>query len=344
MKKILPFLILALTFSSVFAQVNITFEVNTAAMSSVDAAGIFLAGGTGFGVPGDNPMTDPDGDGIYSITVQRDQGIASNYTFLNGNCPGWDCKENLGGLPCADAANFNDRILSPVMSDTTILACFGTCDNDGLCTIITDSIEITFELNTENITVDPGGIFIAGGGNFGNPGDYPMIDPDGDGIYTITVTKAVGFNSYYTFTNGNCGDYSCKEDLDGLPCGDPAAFNDRFLAATLSDSTILACFASCVNDGTCIETSVNGLRIDENLFTLRPTLVNDFTNITFGENAISQKSQIVVMNAVGQIVHTADVQNESNYRVNTTQYSSGIYFLSIRTEKAMLTKKFVIQK
>jgi hypothetical protein len=343
-RNFLPLIILALTFSAAFAQVNITFELNTATLSSIDPGGLFIAGGSGFGGPGDNELLDPDGDGIYSVTLQRDQGFSSNYTFLNGNCGDYSCKENIAGLPCSDPANFNDRFIGSVMSDTTVLACFGTCDDDGTCTIVTDSIEITFQLNTSTITVDAGGVFLAGGGNFGNPGDNPMIDPDGDGIYTITVTKALGFQSHYTFTNGNCGDFSCKEDIVGLPCSDPMAFDDRFLSATLSDTTILACFGTCVSDGTCDDVSIDGLKIDQNLFTLRPTLVNDYTNITFDENTINQEKQIVVMNSVGQIFHSTDVQNEITYQMDTTQYPSGIYFLSVKTDKKMLTKKFVVQK
>ena len=35
-------------------------------------------------------------------------------------------------------------------------------------------------------SIDPTGMFIAGGGNFGNPGDYPMTDLGG-GVWSITV-------------------------------------------------------------------------------------------------------------------------------------------------------------
>ncbi len=343
-RKFLPLIIFALTITTCIAQVNITFELNTATIPTIDPAGIFIAGGSGFGNPGDNPLIDPDGDGIYTTTISKPMGFTSNYIFLNGNCGDYSCKEILAGLPCSDVTNFNDRLLPPVMSDTTILACFGTCDDDGSCTIITDSIELTFELNTENITVDPGGIFIAGGTNFGNPGDFPMVDPDGDGIYTITVTKAMGFSSYYTFTNGNCGDFSCKEDLEGLPCADPNAFNDRFVSSVMSDTTILACFGTCVDDGSCDEVSVNGLEIDKNLFSIRPTIVNDYINLTFGESTLYQEKQMVIMNSVGQIFQTTEFQNNDPYQINTEQYPSGIYFMTIKTDNKMLTKRFVVQK
>lgn len=468
--KILLFLISLLTVSITMAQVNITFELNTETIKNeIDPSGIFLAGGSGFGVAGDNPMLDPDGDGIYSITVQRPAGFESHYTFLNGNCPEWNCKENLLGLPCADPANFNDRFLQVGDSDSTILACFGTCDNDGTCTIVTDSISITFELNTESIdTVASTGIFLAGGGNFGVAGDNPMADPDGDGIYTITVRRPVGFSSFYTFLNGNCPEWDCKEDLAGLSCADPGNFNDRFLPATTTDITIKACYGNCADDGTCegnvavmdsinitfelntasIDTidpsglflaggagfgvagdnpmtdsdgdgiytltvrkpegfsshytflngncpewdckedlaglscadpgnfndrflpeamadltikacfgtcdddgscdmviiGINDLETDQNLFTVQPTIVKHFTNINFGENFIHQEKQILLISSSGQIVYAANLMHENSYRINTSNYTNGLYSLSVITDASKFTKKLIILK
>jgi hypothetical protein len=344
MPRLLLLFSFALGLAALHAQVNITIELNTETIETIDPGGIYVAGGTGFNSPGDNELLDPDGDGIYIITLQRETGFSSYYTFLNGNCGDYSCKENVAGRPCSDPTSFDDRFLPPVMSDTTILACFGTCDSDGSCTIVTDSIDLTFELNTETIAVDPSGIFLAGGRNFGNPGDNPMIDPDGDGIYTITLRKPMGFASYYTFTNGNCGDYGCKEDLEGLPCGNADVFDDRFLPPTMADTTIQACFGNCASDGSCTVTSVRGLTIDEELFQLRPTLVNDFTEIVFGTHAIGSKKQILVVNAFGQVIHTEEATYDANYRLSTSNYPPGLYLLSVETEGSMLTRKFVVSR
>ncbi|MFT5833417.1 MAG: hypothetical protein ACI97N_001044 [Cognaticolwellia sp.] len=344
-KLILPILLICTVATFSFAQtVNITFELNSATLgTSIDAAGIFLAGGSEFGVPGDNPMADPDGDGIYTITIAKPVGTTSNFTFLNGNCGDWSCKENLSGLPCADPANYNDRYLPAVMSDTTIQACFGTCDSDGSCTIVTDSINITFAVNTASIgTIDPTGIFLAGGGNFGNPGENPMSDADADGTYTITVRKPKGFQSDYTFTNGDCGDWSCKEDITGLSCA-VAPYNDRNLQAVYSDTTITTCFAECSIDGTCT-TGTNELLTDNALFSLRPTLVNNYANVTFGENVTNDEKQILVINAVGQVILSTRISNTNTYQIDATDYPNGLYFITVNTAETKLTQKFVVAK
>lgn len=345
MKRILKTLSLSiLLLSSVIAQVNITFEVNTATLGTVSSEGLFIAGGNGFGLPGDNRLSDLDGDGVYTITLQKEKGFSSFFIFLNGNCADWSCKEKLAGLPCSDPKKFDDRFLPPIMSDTTIKACFNTCDNDGSCTIITDSVDITFELNTSEIEVDPGGLFLAGGSGFGFEGDNPMIDPEDDGIYTVTVRRAKGFLSYYTFLNGNCGDWSCKENIEGQPCADPDAFNDRFIPSVMNDTIIKTCFAKCSDDGSCETAYIGKLKTDKNLFSIRPTLVNDYINIQYNHELVSMNKEIKVVNSSGQVFEKFISKNQAKTQLNTLSYNSGVYFITIQSTNKILTRKFIVQK
>ncbi|MEM7369443.1 MAG: T9SS type A sorting domain-containing protein [Bacteroidota bacterium] len=230
--------------------VDITIMVNMINEDPIDAANIYVAGGSGFGVPGDNPMADPDNDSVFTIILRRAKGFASFYTFINGP-NSWGDKENLAGKPCGNPANFNDRWLPPVNTDTTLMHCFGECTTDGSCPGVSgDSVDITFTVNLKNEMLDPANVFIAGGGNFGIPGDYPMADPDGDSVYTITVRQPEGFASFYTFINGP-NSWNDKENLSGKPCGDPDNFNDRWLPPVFSDTTLHHCFGECTTDGSC---------------------------------------------------------------------------------------------
>ena len=346
------------------AQVGIiTWEVNMA-NEEVSPDGVYLAGGDYFGIPGDNPMSDDDGDGIWTITMAMPIGYTGAYTFTNGACGDWSCKENIVGQDCA-FGQWSDRELPEVTGDATYSTCFSQCTSDGTCASVTasdvtfrvdmseqtvtdgvflhaafdgwgaipmddsngddiyeyttsletgvyqylfqnsganeafdstyvectltsgaftnrvlevadapivmdaycfnscDACEgsgggggdstytVTFNVNMEMEDVDPSGVYLAGGGNFGNPGDNEMTDEDGDGIYSITVEVAAGFSSYYTFTNGACGDWSCKENLAGLPCGDENNFNDRFLPEVNANTTVSTCFGQCSTDGSC---------------------------------------------------------------------------------------------
>ncbi|MGB0431008.1 MAG: hypothetical protein ACPGLV_11085 [Bacteroidia bacterium] len=89
------------------------------------------------------------------------------------------------------------------------------------------TVDITFEVNAANITVDAKGLHIAGGSEFGVPGDHPMTDADNDGIWTVTISKPVNTSSHWTILNGG-DDWGQKENIAGLSCADPNNFNDSF--------------------------------------------------------------------------------------------------------------------
>lgn len=325
-------------------QVEITFELNTATIQTIDPGGVYIAGGSGFGNPGDNELTDPDGDGVYTITLTRDVGFSSFYTFLNGNCGDYSCKENIAGLSCADPDNFNDRFLPPVNSDTTLQACFGTCENDGSCTVVTDSVDITFNLDMSSVgSVSGDGVFVAGGGAFGQPGDNPMVDPEGDGVYTITLRRAMGFTSDYTFTNGNCpGDFSCKEDIAGQACAvDP--FNDRNLPPVMADTVISACFGSC--DGSaCGTTNLQAEELAPAFFELQPSQADDFTLVVFSEEIAAVHKRIQVVNARGQVMAAVARVNADSYRLNTATYPAGLYYVQVHAAQRSFIRKFAVMR
>ena len=113
--------------------VSVTFNLNMESVSNPNVP--HLAGGADFGVPGDNPMTDADGDNVWTITVEVPSGYTGYYTFTNGACPDWGCKENIAGQDCAHPENYNDRQLENITENTVINTCFGQCTTDGSCAL-----------------------------------------------------------------------------------------------------------------------------------------------------------------------------------------------------------------
>jgi len=355
---------------AMMAQVGlITWEVNMA-NETVSPEGVFLAGGDYFGLPGDNPLADDDGDGVWTITMAMPLDYTGAYTFTNGACLDYSCKENIVGQSCA-FGTWSDRELPTVTGDATYSTCFSQCSTDGSCASVssadvtfrvnmaeqivtagvflhagfdgwgsipmtdedgdnvfehTASLEsgsvyeylfqngpggneafdstyvectltsgaytnrilnletadafvtdafcfnscgacqdttggdgpynVTFNVNMANEEVDPTGVYLAGGADFGVPGDNMMTDEDGDGIYSITMSLASGYTGYYAFTNGACGDWSCKENLAGLPCGDPENYNDRTVGPINGATTISICFGQCSTDGSCEQVDI----------------------------------------------------------------------------------------
>ena len=112
---------------------------------------------------------------------------------------------------------------------------------------------VTFAVNTANITVLPDGMYL-GGGIFGNAQAHAMSDSDGDGTWEVTVPITEGTDGNYIFLNGPtfADDWGAKEQLGGQSCADAGSYNDRILYLVgASDYTLQHCFGSCESDGTC---------------------------------------------------------------------------------------------
>jgi len=162
---------------------------------------------------------------------------------------------------CADPENYDDRILQPITADTTLLHCFNSCDTDGTCPSV--FYDVTFSVNTANITVEENGIFL-GGGALGGSDEYAMSDDDQDGTWTVTISLLEGTQGNYTFFNGptSSSDWGSGENLTGQECADPENYDDRILQPITADTTLLHCFNSCESDGTCSSPTAVTFNVD----------------------------------------------------------------------------------
>ena len=117
--------------------------------------------------------------------------------------------------------------------------------DDGSCLF---NVTLTFNLDMSCVAVveTP---HVAGGDTFGMPGDHPMSDPDGDGIWTVEVTLPPALGTGYTYTNGVCEDWSCKEQIGGQECANPP-YDDRYLNSGTEDHEVNECFGQC-GEGPC---------------------------------------------------------------------------------------------
>jgi len=166
--------------------VTLTFNLD---MSDVETSteGVFVAGGGTFGDPGENPMSDADGDDIWTFSIDLPANTSTDYTYLNGNCADWSCKENIGGQECA-VAPYNDRHIDLGAQDVTVNACFAVC-GDGTC----DELEPPTTY-TANFAIDMNGtgypdagyssVVINGSWNGWAGNGVVLSDDDGDGIHT----------------------------------------------------------------------------------------------------------------------------------------------------------------
>jgi len=225
---------------------DVTFNVNTATIA-VGPNGMFIGGGAFFGDAMGHAMSDTDGDGIYTVTVSVPDGFTGNYTILNSPANGgdWGAKENIAGQPCADASNWNDRILGPITGDFEVNTCFGQCTTDGSCGTVTGPVAVTFQVDMSNETVGAA-VTMAGTFNGWNEASNPMEDADGDGIYTLTLDCDPGGFEWKYLAGGAWG---TEEQFDGsesctMP---PGEFVNRIILVEGTDPIVLdpVCFNSC---------------------------------------------------------------------------------------------------
>ncbi|MDC1535081.1 hypothetical protein N8383_02375, partial [Flavobacteriaceae bacterium] len=291
---------------------DVTFSVNTANIT-VGENGMYAGGGV-LGDATAYAMSDDDADGTWTVTVSLAEGTSGNYTFLNSPNDGgdWGAKENLTGQECADANNYNDRILAEVTADTTLLHCFASCETDGSCP--STFFDVTFSVNTANITVGANGMY-AGGGVLGDATAYAMSDDDGDGTWTVTVSLVSGTAGNYTFLNSpnDGGDWGAKEDISGQECADGNNYNDRILAEVTADITLLHCFGTCDTDGTCSVLAVDSFpycsSFDADLGDWTAELVSGDTN--WSSAASNYNGSVVPLSGAG-MAYLYDANSVSN--------------------------------
>ena len=220
---------------------SVHFTVNTAPLDE-DLESIFIRGLSPTGA--DLPMADPEGDGIYELSINLAEGYSTYYTYVNGECSDESCAEELSGQGCTDEVNNYYRFLPTLTQDTMLAACFGVCNTDS-CFAPIDTFRLRINLNMTNEDLNPTGVFIIGD-FFGLPGATPLYDGNGDGIYTNIFDLPEGFSTYYSFTNGsNCPGTTCYEDLSGQACANTDQNNFRYFGPLTSDTVLNLCFGEC---------------------------------------------------------------------------------------------------
>ena len=193
------------------------------------------------------------------------------------------------------------------------------------------------------VTPDPGGVYLAGGLDFGAPGGrFKMEDANGDGVFSIQIERQRGYATFYDFANGACPDYSCKENLAGQPCAVPTNFNDRFLSPVQQDTVINTCYASCATNTNCtIGTDAPALSND--WMTLQPSLATDAVRLGFATPVIGA-AHIQVFDAAGKIVLTETQKGLSDtYSINIADLKNGFYFVLVQTADKAASGRFVKQ-
>jgi hypothetical protein len=191
---------------------------------------------------------------------------------------------------------------------------------------------VTFNVHTDSIAgnVSADGIYI-GGGFVGGNDALLLDDSDGDGVWSGSISLPAA-GGHFTILNGNCSDWSCKEDISGQPCADPGNYNDRnnLLGGFTQDTTLNLQFGSCDTPGT-------GITQLENKLSVFPNPSNGIINI---QSAYKLKS-VNVYNMIGNLVMVRNISSNQAI-LNIETLTNGVYFLELNSyDGSVINTKFI---
>lgn len=241
MKQLLTLVAVLSAFAG-FAQKQVTFIVDMRGYTGPSYTGVFVNGDYNSWCGSCNPMTDPENDSVWTVTLPLTQD-SIEYKFT---LDGWNGQENLtAGSACTKTTGQFTNRFTKLLGDTILTGvCWQSCAS---CAGVKYA---TWQVNMANETVSTDGVFVAGGAGMGVPGDHPMALIPGTTRYTKTLRKPIGWSSDFTFLNGNCPSWGCKENLAGKSCA-VGPYNDRGMSALANDFRLRTCFGECTTDGSC---------------------------------------------------------------------------------------------
>ncbi len=318
--------------------VNITMNLG---VPSPSADGVFLTGGGNFDAPGGkHRMQDPDKDGVYSIKVERLKGFQSFFTFANGNCPDYSCKEKITGQPCANASNFDDRKLNPVTKDTVINTCFGVCSTTTACGNAPKAGKITFRVNMKDVKEAFTKVYVSG--TFNNWSDVAneLTDANNDKIYEATIPAIPAGKQEFKFQLDAWKAQEQFKITDPCTVADPSgAFINRKFEVN-GDSTLATyCYGTCT---VCNGVGTNDVLVN-NLIKIQPTVASDEVSVVFAADFDAAAKQINIIALDGRTVASYTVApNTRTQTISVSQLPNGLYLVQAKAGVNFQTEKVVV--
>ena len=279
-------------------------------------------------------LADPDGDNIWEGTISLPVGDSVEYKFT---ADGWAFDESLTpGDPCTITAwGFTNRLLVVPGADTTLgVVCWSECS---AC-----SIEVTFNVNmaweVANGAISSDGIHVAGSFQGWNPGATEMTDPDGDGIYSVTVEMPLAQDLFYKFVNGN--DWPAAEASGDLAaCGVSDGFGgyNRNTAVGNADTSLAAvCFTKCYDCAVSIDEALGNISLFPN-----PTS----GAFTMERSELAGNIEVTVIGLQGQLLLATEwAAGQSELNIDLSDLAAGVYMVRLSAEGGTRTLRVAVQR
>ncbi|MBK8110939.1 MAG: T9SS type A sorting domain-containing protein [Saprospiraceae bacterium] len=307
---------------------TVNFEVNMNNYSG-DFDKVYISGTFNNWAGDANGLTDENADGIWVGSIDLPVGVYEYKVTLDN----WQQQEAFIGTEECTVSDptgaFVNRKLLVSQPNQNEKFCYNSCYACG------EEVKISFRLGMGAVTPNTEGVWLAGGGNFDIPGGRYKMKPVND-YYEVVVPRKRSFSSFYAYANGPCGDFSCKEDLTGLSCGNPNNFNDRFLNAVTTDTIVENCYGGCINSTSCISSTGEEV-VAGDLFSLSVNPSHQASlNVTDGKEVV-----IRVSNGLGQIIYSKKMSGYNLTLEESAQWQKGMYLITATAKGRSQSAKWI---
>ncbi len=165
-----------------------------------------------------------------------------------------------------------------------------------------------------------------------------MTDPDGDGIYSVTVEMPLNQDLFYKFINGN--DWAMAEASGDLAaCGVSDGFGGYNRSSSVGNadtSLAVVCFTKCYDCA---------VSIDEALGT-----INLFPNPTTGAFTLERTElagdiEVTVIGLQGQLLRATEwTAGQSELNIDLSDLAAGVYMVRLTAEEGTRTLRVAVQR
>jgi hypothetical protein len=270
-----------------------------------------------------NPLTDANGDGIWTTTLPLPVGSTQEYKF---SADIWTIQEqNNPAAPCTNgnATNTNRVLVIPATDTVLNVVCWSQCT---ACDVdVTLKVNMAWEKANNAISTD--GIHVAG--DFQGPpsGAFTeMLDTNNDGIYEVTLSVPANSSIQYKFINGNT---MANSETVPTACVGPNNI-DRVATFAYGDSTMSpVCFGKCTDCAAGLGESLQNV-------SLFPNPTRGLFNLARMDAAT--EVEVSVLDLQGKVLTVAVwAAGAESLGIDLSNFANGVYMVRMTSDEGSRT-------
>lgn len=201
-------------------------------------------------------------------------------------------------------------------------------------------VEVIIRVDMSSETVSDQGLSLVGSFQDWKLKDAIPLESDGTDIYSVAVLLPPG-EFEYAFINGQSEtDRECQDDLSCLEACFTSDQNGQKARMLTVEENVIRQTLAAYKFNSCEETapaSIEELRNERNLI-ISPNPFSGSTTLVFA-NPKNQAFDILLHDVSGQLIRAYTELRGQDFEINRADLSSGMYLLTLRTDKGEVANR-----